>query len=154
MLSTTGASWDCWEDVTISGCSEDTISGCSEDTISGCSEDTISGCSEDTISGCSDDTISGCEGASEIAEIAETMLSTTGPSWDCWEDVTISGCSDDTISGCAEDTISGCSEDTIFGCKGASENMLSNLWRLVAVGKMKLKLKWSQFVAVKGPGQS
>ena len=117
MLSATGASWDCWEDVTISGCSEDTISGCSEDTISGCSED--------TISGCSDDTISGCEGASEIAEIAETMLSATGASWDCWEDVTISGCSDDTISDCAEDTISGCSEDTIFGCKGASENMLS-----------------------------
>ena len=26
--------------------------------------------------------------------------------------------------------------------------------RLVAVGKIKLKLKWSQFVAVKGPGQS
>ena len=49
----------------------------------------------------------------------------TGASWDCWEDVTISGCSDDTISGCSEDTISGCSEDTIFGCKGASENMLS-----------------------------
>ena len=45
------------------------------------------------------------------------MLSATGASWDCWEDV--------TISGCAEDTVSGCSEDTIFGCKGASENMLS-----------------------------
>ena len=53
------------------------------------------------------------------------MLSMTGASWDCWEDVTISGCSEDTISGCSEDTISGCSEDTIFGCKGASENMLS-----------------------------